>query len=173
MPEISLEDKIRVTRLLSGAGANIEQLNTVRQQLSTIKGGGLARFCAAGRLFTLLISDVLGDRLDMIASGPTCRSKTTPADALEVLNALALTAEPSISSVVGYLQRRMADWKASIGNATGKRHRSLIIVLGNNATAVDAAGVEAERLGYSHAMIAATKPEGAAEDVGRHLANMA
>ena len=71
VPEISLDDKIRVTRLLSAAGANIEQLNTVRRQLSLIKGGGLARACRAGRLITLIISDVLGDPLDAIASGPT------------------------------------------------------------------------------------------------------
>src|SRR5207244_11357848 len=61
-------------RLLSAAGANIEQLNTVRQQLSTVKAGGLARACNAARLITLLISDVLGDRLDIIGSGPDRKS---------------------------------------------------------------------------------------------------
>ncbi|MFH1574117.1 MAG: glycerate-2-kinase family protein, partial [Acidobacteriota bacterium] len=68
---ITLDDKLAVTRHLSAAGANIEQLNTVRKQLSRIKGGGLARACRAGRLVALLISDVLGDPLDVIASGPT------------------------------------------------------------------------------------------------------
>jgi glycerate 2-kinase len=65
---ISLDHKVRVTRLVSGAGANIEQLNMVRRQLSRVKGGGLARACHAGRLITLIISDVLGDPLDVIAS---------------------------------------------------------------------------------------------------------
>ena len=69
VPEISLDDKIRLTRLISGAGANIEQLNIVRQNLSLVKGGGLARACRAGRLITLVISDVLGDPLDLIALG--------------------------------------------------------------------------------------------------------
>ncbi len=172
VPEISLDDMIRITRLLSGAGANIEQLNTVRQHLSLVKGGGLARACAAGRLISLVISDVLGDRLDMIASGPTNRSETTPFDALNVLEALNLTAEPTISSIVRYLQHRVAEPHVL---ARGEETTASIthLILGNNATAVDAAGVEAERLGYSHAMIAATKPEGAAEEVGRHLANMA
>jgi hydroxypyruvate reductase len=71
---------------LSGAGANIEELNTVRKQLSRIKGGGLARACRAGRLITLIISDVIGDPLDVIASGPTVRDSTTPQDALDVLD---------------------------------------------------------------------------------------
>ena len=75
VPEISLDDKIRVTQLLSAAGANIEQLNTVRSQLSAVKGGGLARACRAGRLISLVISDVLGDPLDIIASGPTGRDQ--------------------------------------------------------------------------------------------------
>ncbi|MCA9211072.1 MAG: glycerate-2-kinase family protein, partial [Planctomycetales bacterium] len=89
VPGISLADKQQVTRLLSGAGANIEQLNTVRKQLSGIKGGGLARACRAGRLVTLIISDVLGDPLDVIASGPTVPDSSTPADALRVLEQFA------------------------------------------------------------------------------------
>ena len=88
VPEISLDDKIRLTRLISGAGANIEQLNIVRQNLSLVKGGGLARACRAGRLITLVISDVLGDPLDLIASGPTVQSGSTAADALGVLEEL-------------------------------------------------------------------------------------
>ncbi len=179
VPEISLAEKIRLTKLLSAAGANIEQLNTVRSQVSAVKGGGLARACRAGRLITLLISDVLGDRLDIIASGPTVQSNATAADALNILNELGLTADASIANVVQYLQRRAADppgWLgrtsiSSVGDASGS-HASHF-VLANNATAVDAAGVEAERLGYSHAMIAATRSEGSAEEVGRHLASMA
>ena len=74
---ISLEDKQAVTRFLSAAGANIEELNTVRKHLSRVKGGGLAAACKAGRFYTLIISDVLGDPLDVIASGPTVPDTTT------------------------------------------------------------------------------------------------
>ena len=84
-PGISLAEKLAITRHLSGAGANIAQLNTVRKQLSRIKGGGLARACRAGRLITLIISDVLGDPLDVIASGPTVPNTTTAPMPLEVL----------------------------------------------------------------------------------------
>ncbi len=68
---ITLQDKLEVTRYLSAAGANIEQLNTVRKQLSRVKGGGLARACRSRTLVALILSDVLGDPLDVIASGPT------------------------------------------------------------------------------------------------------
>ncbi len=74
---ISLEEKIAVTRFLSAAGANIAQLNAVRTQLSAIKGGGLARGCRAP-LVSLILSDVLGDPLDVIASGPTVLPENVP-----------------------------------------------------------------------------------------------
>jgi hydroxypyruvate reductase len=169
VPEISLDDKIRLTRLMSGAGANIEQLNVVRQNLSLVKGGGLARACRAGRLVTLVISDVLGDPLHLVASGPTIQSESMAANALSVLEELGIIADASISRIVGYLRKRDAEPAAPQSAAVAGVH----LVLGNNATAVDGAGIEAERLGYSHAMVAATKSEGAAETVGRHLASMA
>ena len=175
VPEISLAEKIQLTKLMSAAGANIEQLNIVRSQLSTVKGGGLARACRAGRLVTLLISDVLGDRLDIIGSGATYPSQATASDALAILDRLSLTDAKSLVTIVGYLKGR-ADAQQSPSAATlddVPNLKSTHLVLGNNATAVDAAGIEAEKLGYSHAMIAARNSEDAAEEVGRHLARMA
>jgi glycerate 2-kinase len=67
---ISLDEKIAVTRRLSESGADIATLNAARRQLSLVKGGGLARACAAGHLLVLVLSDVIGDDLDVIASGP-------------------------------------------------------------------------------------------------------
>lgn len=165
---ISLEDKLAVTRFLSGAGANIAELNTVRKQLSRIKGGGLARACRAGRLVALIISDVIGDPLDLIASGPTVVDRSTPAEALEILERFGARGEvpATVFRFLEYAARqpaRPARFATSVEN----------IVIGNNAVAVDAAGIEAERRGYSHAMHAATQLEGPAEDVGRHLATMA
>jgi glycerate 2-kinase len=77
--------------------------------------------------------------------------------------------EPSLESIVRYLRKGTGESVKATGSLSRVRH----LILGNNATAVDAAGVEAERLGYSHAMISATKAEGMAEEVGRHLAEMA
>jgi hydroxypyruvate reductase len=166
---ITLEDKIRVARVLSSAGANIAQLNTVRSQLSLVKGGGLARACRAGRLISLIISDVLGDPLELIASGPTIESRSTPADALNVLHELGLTGHPELETVEQYLKRQTLTKTDSVEPLRSVTN----LVIGNNALAVDAAGCEALRLGYSHAMIAVSAPEGPAEEVGRHLAEMA
>ncbi|HEY2147881.1 MAG TPA: glycerate-2-kinase family protein, partial [Pirellulales bacterium] len=82
---ISLGDLLAVTRHMSAAGADIAQLNVVRKQLTRIAGGGLARACRAERLIALIISDVPGDPLDVIASGPTTEDHSTPQQALEML----------------------------------------------------------------------------------------
>jgi hydroxypyruvate reductase len=162
---VTLDDKLAVTRHLSAAGASIEELNTVRKHLSRIKGGGLARACRAGRLLTLIISDVLGDPLDLIASGPTVEDRSSPADALAVLEKYA--AGPGISPrVFECLLRRRVSPAAATCRVTN-------LVIGNNATAVDAAGSEASRRGYACATISAPHSEGPAEEVGRCLAETA
>jgi glycerate 2-kinase len=168
---VSLADKQAVARHLSGAGANIEQLNIVRKQLSRIKGGGLARACRAGALVSLIISDVLGDPLDVIASGPTVKNTTTAADALEVLEKYGAREAGISDAVFACLEKKKYKLEAQ---ASGLGETEVTnIILGNNATAVDAAGMEAERRGYSHAMSAARESEGPAEEIGRHLADMA
>ena len=164
---ISLADKLAVTRHLSAAGANIEQLNTVRKQLSRIKGGGLARACRAGRLVSLIISDVLGDPMDLIASGPTVEDRSTAEDALAVLRQFSAGEAGIPAAVFAWLRRPQPRPRQP------PQCQVTNLVIGNNATAVDAAGREAERRGYSHAMISARQSEGPAEDVGRHLAAMA
>jgi hydroxypyruvate reductase len=164
---IALADKLAVTRHLSAAGANIEQLNTVRKQLSRIKGGGLARACRAGRLVSLVISDVLGDPLDLIASGPTVEDCSSPEAALAVLDQFSAREAGIPPAVFAWLERQHVQPRQPV------KSRVTNLVIGNNATAVDAAGREAERRGYSHAMISARQSEGPAEEVGRHLAAMA
>ncbi|MEM2248997.1 MAG: DUF4147 domain-containing protein, partial [Candidatus Bathyarchaeia archaeon] len=82
---ISLEDKRRVTEILLKCGANINEINTVRKHLSKFKGGQLARSAYPATLISLLLSDVVGDHLDVIASGPTAPDSTTFKDAINVL----------------------------------------------------------------------------------------
>ena len=134
-----------------------------------MKGGGLARACRAGRLISLIISDVLGDPLDLIASGPTVENSSSPRDA-------SLSCKSYISPTTQIWQRSSIPAKATQRSTRDYESPPTAqvtnLVLGNNAVAVDAAGCEAERLGYSHAMIAA-KSEGPAEEVGRQLAEMA
>lgn len=164
---ITLEDKLAVTRHLSAAGANIEQLNTVRKQLSRIKGAGLARACRAGRLVALVISDVLGDPLDVIASGPTVEDPCTPEDALAVLERFDARAGGISPAVFDYLRHKQTTARAPVSC------RVTNLIIGNNAAAVDAAGREAVRLGYTPALESAARSEGPAEQVGTRLAGMA
>ncbi|WP_164101799.1 glycerate kinase type-2 family protein [Candidatus Laterigemmans baculatus] len=168
---ITLEDKRQVTRFLSGAGADIEALNVVRKHLSAIKGGKLAAACRAGHLVTLVISDVLGDPLDLIASGPTVDDSSTTADALAVLARFDRHRELP-ESVYRVLENRSPVQHSAASRSVSLPERQVAII-GNNAVAVDGAGIEAERRGYSHAMTSARRSEGAAEEVGRHLAEMA
>jgi len=167
---VTLADKLAVTRHLSAAGANIEQLNTVRKQLSRIKGGGLLRACRAGRLVTLIISDVPGDPPDAIASGPTVRDSSTPADALVVLDYFSARAAGISRAVFEYLETAAPGYS---DDTTVLNTRAINLVIGNNATAVDAAAKEAERLGYSTTASSAKHSEGPAEEIGRQMAESA
>jgi glycerate-2-kinase len=119
-------------------------------------------------LFSLIISDVLGDPLELVASGPTVPSRATPAEALAVLQSLGLVGHPDLRNVEQFLRQKRATEPIAVPLTCKVTN----LVIGNNAVAVDAAGCEAERLGYSHAMISAKAPEGPAEVVGRHLATM-
>jgi len=165
---VSLSDKLAVIRHLSGSGADIEQLNTVRKQLSKVKGGGLINACSGSCVVTIVLSDVLGDPLDVIASGPTVPNLSTPDDALQILKRFDGQHELPLS-VYSAIKTKNQPSKSSSISAV----RSYVVVLGNNATAVDAAGVKAESLGYSHAMTVAQSCEGSASSVGIHLAEMA
>lgn len=169
---VSLADKRQVTRLLSSQGANIEELNTVRKQLSRIKGGGLARACRAGHLVTLVISDVIGDRLDIIGSGPTVDDPSTPQEALDILERFADRESEIPPAVLDHLQQRVTSGESHPVSSPVTAELSTTII-GNNARAVDAAGVEAVRLGYAYVMSSANSDEGEAENVGRQLATHA
>ena len=81
----------RITGQLLGRGADIVEINTVRKRLSAVKGGRFAQHCAPARVFQVVLSDILGDPLDMIASGPACPDTATCADALAVAEKYRLT----------------------------------------------------------------------------------
>jgi glycerate 2-kinase len=159
---ISLADKQQLTRDLSAAGANIEELNTVRKPLSRIKGGGLALACRAGQLVTLIISDVLGDPLDVIASGPTVPNPKSAADALAVLERFKVVVPPNVRQVLE-AQREAPPTAIPSCQVTN-------LVIGNLSRAVEAAGAEATRRGYAPLTHTATTLEGPAEEIGRQLA---
>ena len=168
---LSLADKVEITRELSARGAAIDLMNAVRRDLSTFKGGGLARACRAGRMISLILSDVPGDDLHAVASGPTVSALSDKARAIEILKQFSLDQLPAGRRAIDLLSLRR-DLPPDENHAEiGRRVTNLIV--GNNAAAVDASGVEAERLGYSHAMLSATAPEGPVEEVARRLAETA
>lgn len=142
---ISLADKQAVTKLLHACGATINEMNAVRKYLSAIKGGRLAEAFAGRRLVSLIISDVIGDPLDVIASGPTAPDPTTFADVQAILDKYALTAR-----VPDAVRRRIAE--GVLGNITDtpKELRPGVVnrVIGNNAIALAAAERAATGLGY-------------------------
>jgi hydroxypyruvate reductase/glycerate 2-kinase len=144
-PGISLSDKLALTRLLHRSGATIDEMNCVRKHLSRIKGGRLAEAFRGRLLLSLIISDVVGDPLDVIASGPTAHDPTTFREALEVLARHKLTGLAS-SSVVRHLEEGS---RGTIGE-TPKVLRVNISnrVIGSNRKALDAAKKKAAELGY-------------------------
>lgn len=165
---VTLQDKQAVAQLIAGAGGNIEQLNCVRRALSDVKGGGLARACRAARMVSLIISDVLDDSLQTIASGPTLtNAKRDAGEALLALEQLKLTHEPRLQNICNYLRRNSVARSSSSQPSSSPSVEH--VILANNATAVDAAGTRAVELGYRYLMQSARTSEGDVGALARHL----
>ena len=166
---VTLQEKIGITRALSAAGANIEDLNSVRRCLSHVKGGGMVRACNANKLITCIISDVLGDPLDVIASGPTIlKPSPNPSQAISVMQRLLPNQFPSIRKLLS--QQLLTDSLDGSGLRRRPPLELVPIVLANNATAVDAAGQKAVELGYRYWMKSESKSEGDAIALGLRFA---
>ena len=167
-PPITLEEKQAVTRLLLAAGATINELNAVRKHLSRFKGGLLARAAWPATVLTLALSDVIGDPLDVIGSGPTAPDPTRYADALAVLErrgVAARTPRPILDRLRAGVRGEFAETPKP-GDEVFVRVTNLVI--GNNALVVDAAATEAQRLGYRPHVLTRSL-QGEARDVARDL----
>lgn len=149
VPQISLQDKQAVTRFLMHAGATIHELNAVRKRLSLIKGGGLARASRAGCTISLIISDVVGDPLDIIASGPTVTDTGTAEQALNVLKKFGAKPPAVPESVFRYLEQQAAETSTSIRDRETPTNAVSNHIIGNNAVALAAATEKARELGYA------------------------
>ena len=156
---IGLRDMQLLTSALLGAGAGIEDINTVRRHLDGFKGGGLARATKA-RILTLLLSDVIGDRLEAIASGPTAADPTSGLDALGILDKHGI---PAPANVYTLLSTQRA------GEYIADDHVTHVVV-GNIELAAEAAHAQAEREGF-HSSILRTDVQGEASLVGQRLAD--
>jgi glycerate 2-kinase len=167
-PPVTLEEKQALTRLLLAAGATINELNAVRKHVSRFKGGLLARAAWPATVLTLALSDVIGDPLDVIASGPTAPDPTTYADALAVLERRGVL-DRAPASIVERLRAGEAGGLPETpkpGDRAFERVTNLVI--GNNALVVDAAAAEATRLGFRPHVLTRSL-QGEARDVAREL----
>jgi glycerate-2-kinase len=167
---ITLDEKQEVTSLLLRAGATILELNAVRKHLSSIKGGQLAAWAAPARVISLIMSDVIGDPLDFIASGPTAPDTTSFPEALSVVEKHGVGVPPAV------LERLRAGARGEIPD-TPKPGDPLFqtvenIIIANNRLLVDAAARTAKGLGF-RTVILGTEVEGEAREIARVFAAIA
>jgi len=164
---ITLQDKTEVTRFLSEAGASINELNAVRKKISKIKGGAMKDLCCGKQLITLIVSDVIGDRLDVIASGPTVDNTVSAAKALDILqdfmaanqSLLNCTRRESFSRIMKVIEKKKIIEKGQQQQKPLRHKKGELIydeaggfvqhiIIGNNTTAVEAAVEKSVDLGY-------------------------
>jgi glycerate 2-kinase len=166
---ISLEEKQTVTGLLLKSGADIQELNTVRKHISAVKGGRLAEAAYPAHCLSLILSDVIGDAPDSIASGPTAHDPTTYAQALLIIDKYGLTGRMP-ASVMSHL----AGGVRGVIPETPKPEDAVFlnsenIIVGSNILAIDAAAKAARKAGW-RAEILSTGLSGEASRVAKYLA---
>ena len=158
---VALSEQRRLAESMSRAGLTIQQMNTVRQHLDNVKGGRLAACFSGDELVTLVLSDVLGDRLEWIGGGPTVPPSTTPADALGIVQQLAGRGGVVPPAVVSALRTQCAVPRFP----ARQRH----VLAGNLAMAVSSAARRARRLGWRVAKALQQDPEVTAEQAAAAL----
>ncbi len=171
VPGVSLEDLVRTDALLLSSGMAIGEMNAVRKHLSALKGGRLAALVHPARLAVLVLSDVPGDPLPVIASGPTVPDPTTFAQAVEVLRRFTVWMElpPRVRAYLslGAQGAHPETPKPGDPRLSGVVHR----IVGSGRTAALAALGEGVRLGYNGLLLTTTL-EGEAREVGRVIASL-
>ncbi len=171
-PPIQLAEKQETTRLLLASGANIHEINAVRKHISALKGGQLARLAHPATVISLLLSDVIGDDLDVIGSGPTAPDASDFRRAHAVLEKYAL-----LDRIPAEVRRRIERGVAGEVTDTPKADDPVFgrvqnQLVGSNALAVEAAAAEARRLGF-YPLVLSTTIEGETRDVARMHAAIA
>ncbi|XP_072176435.1 glycerate kinase-like [Diadema setosum] len=165
-PPVSLEDKLHTISLLASRGATIRQLNTVRKNLSTLKGGRLAKLAHPAQVISLILSDIIGDPIDLIASGPTTPDRSSPGDCLKILQDFGLGVEQLPPSIFQCLS--IQDSTTALMSPAPLTHLSHVnnFIIGSNAIAVASAINCAKDLGYS-ALNFSCAVDGEAKDVAK------
>ena len=135
LPLIPAEELQDVTRQLLACGADIVEINTLRKRLSAVKGGRFAQHCAPAKVFSIILSDILGDPPDMIASGPTCPDSSTCADAMEIVRRYDLSLREETKQLL------MVETPKALANARW-------MITGSVREVCDAAARSCRKLGY-------------------------
>ena len=170
--QLSLADKQETTRLLLACGATIHEINAVRKHLSRAKGGQLARMAEPATVISLILSDVVGDDLDVIASGPTVPDSSTFGDTNRILHGYGIWDRVPLP-----VQRHIEQGLAGDIPETPKEGDDIFekcdwVLVGTNLQALKAAAQQADRLGYN-ALILSSKVEGEAREVAKVFAAVA
>ena len=171
-PGLTLAEKQDTTRLLLACGATIDEINALRKHLSAVKGGLLARAAAPARVLGLMLSDVIGDPLDTIASGPTHPDSTTFSDCLELVDRYNLRRE-----LPGQVRQRLEDGSQGQIPETPKLSDPCFaqtenLVIGNSTLAIAAATERARTLGYE-VLVLTSRLQGEAREAAAALASIA
>ena len=135
LPLIPAEELQDVTRQLLACGADIVEINTLRKRLSAVKGGRFAQHCAPAKVFSIILSDILGDPPDMIASGPSCPDSSTCADAMEIVRRYDLSLREETKQLL------MVETPKALANAQW-------MITGSVRELCDAAARSCRKLGY-------------------------
>ena len=169
--EIELADLQELTSQLLACGATINEINTIRKHVSEVKGGRLAQAAHPATVISLIVSDVVGDPVESIASGPTSPDPSTFADCLEILEKYGIR-----DSVPGPVLKRIEDGAEGRVKETPKPgdpvfKRATNVVIGNNGIALEAARQAAEDMGYP-TLVLTDRMEGEAREVGIFAASV-
>ncbi len=148
VPGITLEEKQKVTQLLLRCGATIQEINTLRKHLSLLKGGGLAKRAYPATLISLILSDVIGDPLEVIASGPTVADSSTFADCARILDKFGLWGEIPAAAAEHFREGLQGRREETLKEGDPAFARVQNCIVGNNLLAVKAARKKARELGY-------------------------
>lgn len=172
VPPITLAEKQALTEQFLSAGATVSELNVVRKHCSRFKGGQLAKAAAPARVLSLILSDVIGDAVDVIASGPTAPDESTFADALAILERFGLKGRVP-ASVVRHLERgARGELPETPKPLDPLLHRVTNHVIGNNALVVAAAESKARHLGFNTHVLTRSL-QGETREAARQVADLA
>jgi glycerate 2-kinase len=167
---ITLEEKQEVTHLLLRAGATVLELNAVRKHLSGVKGGQLAQWAAPARVISLIMSDVIGDPVDFIASGPTAPDTSSFSDALAIIQKYGIDVPASVRERLQEGVRGHIPDTPKPGDAVFDNVQNHIIA--NNRLLIDSAVDKAQKLRFN-TLILGTEVEGESKDTGMFFSAIA